>query len=456
MTAKFSVPKSPKMGFTKTFIDALPAAPRGDRYTIIDNDTPHLRLRVTDTGAKTFLMWKRWEKGAASATARAIGQVGVVSLADARATARQWEELRKKGIDPKVLEEQERRKAEEAKRADEERRDKTFATVLDDYLAAKRNRGRRQVAEDEKDFRRECLPKWKSLPISDITKRDIEKVVGSIAARGKKRHAHNVFVKVRALFNWCVKKELIEKSPCRLISPEEFIGEKKSRTRTLNSDEIFALLRALDRTPYPYGPMYKLLLLTGGRLNEIARARWSEIDMGNMGALTIPSERFKSGRTHVIALSADALTVLKTIPRWKPVKDDPRDFLFSAFDGSAPVNGMNKSKKRLDARMLRTLKALARKRGDDPALVELKPWVIHDLRRVVRSGLSELKVTPVIAELILGHSLPALWGTYDTYSFLDEKRDALEKWAAHLRAVTDGEPRESDPPANVLPFRKVS
>ncbi|ESZ04961.1 hypothetical protein X737_36395 [Mesorhizobium sp. L48C026A00] len=42
------------MGFTPFFIDGLPAAPRGDRYTIIDNDTPHLRLRGIESTLRRF------------------------------------------------------------------------------------------------------------------------------------------------------------------------------------------------------------------------------------------------------------------------------------------------------------------------------------------------------------------------------------------------------------------
>ena len=177
------------------------------------------------------------------------------------------------------------------------------------------------------------------------------------------------------------------------------------------------------------GPLYRLLLLTGARLNEVAKATWPEIDT----VLTIPAERFKSGRTNVIALSTDALALLAKLPRWLPVKNNPRHFVFSSVDGSKPVNAMNKAKGDMDKRMIRTLKAMARKRGDDPKIVTLPRWVNHDLRRVVRSGLSELRVAPFVAELILGHELPALWGTYDRFTYLEEKREALEKWADFLR-----------------------
>lgn len=449
--------------FTPTYLNTLPAT--GKAYWVIDKGQPLLRLRITARGDKSFFMWKRWRLSDGSASARTLGpwggetdDAGKATIEAMRAKAMEWDRLRLDGIDPKVQAEETRRKEEAAAEA---LRVVTFGSVMADYLKAKKNKGRRQTDEDEADLRRDCLPLWKETPITSIGQRDIEKMIDRILERGRKagartdrkRHAHNVFVKVRALFNWAVKKGKLEKSPCDLIDAEEEIGEKKPRERELSPDEIFAFLRAVRRMPYPYGPMYHLLALTGARLREISDASWPEVDLAK-GTLTIPASRFKSKRPNTIALSTDAAAVLSALPRWEGTKGDPRHFLFSAFNGSSPINGMSKSKGRLDAKMLRTLRALARRRGEDASEVTLPGWVIHDLRRVVRTGLSELRVAPHVAELVMGHTLPALWGTYDKFTYLEEKREALEKWAAHLRGVVDGEPKEADPPTNVVPFMK--
>ena len=70
-------------------------------------------------------------------------------------------------------------------------------------------------------------------------------------------------------------------------------------------------------------------------------------------------------------------------------------------------------KRDLDRRMLRTLKAMARRRGEDHHAVELPNWVNHDLRRVVRSGLSPLRIPHNVAEAVLAHRPPGIVGTYD-------------------------------------------
>jgi hypothetical protein len=71
--------------------------------------------------------------------------------------------------------------------------------------------------------------------------------------------------------------------------------------------------------------------------------------------------------------------------------------------------------------MLRTLKALARRRGEDPEAVTLPHWTNHDLRRVVRSGLSALRVPHNVAEVVLAHARPGIVGTYDVHEYQDEK-----------------------------------
>ena len=71
----------------------------------------------------------------------------------------------------------------------------------------------------------------------------------------------------------------------------------------------------------------------------------------------------------------------------------------------------------------------------DKELQFAEPWRIHDLRRTVRSGLSLLSVPPHIAELVIGHVAGGIVKVYDTYDYVAEKRDALNRWANHLMRV---------------------
>ena len=90
--------------------------------------------------------------------------------------------------------------------------------------------------------------------------------------------------------------------------------------------------------------------------------------------------------------------------------------------------------------MLRTLRALAKTRGDEPAGVELEPWRNHDIRRTVRTHLSRLKVTEEAREAVMAHVRPGIKGVYDKHEYLDEKREALEAWGNRLQIILYGTP----------------
>jgi hypothetical protein len=104
--------------------------------------------------------------------------------------------------------------------------------------------------------------------------------------------------------------------------------------------------------------------------------------------------------------------------------------------------------------MLRTLRALARRRGDNPEQVRLAPWVNHDLRRVVRTSLSALDVPDHIAEMVLGHGRKGLQRVYDQHRYEAQMRDALCRWAARLRDIV--QPSSGPAPNNVVPIRRES
>ena len=188
-------------------------------------------------------------------------------------------------------------------------------------------------------------------------------------------------------------------------------------------------------------------MLSALRLNEAADANWKEFDFAN-GIWTIPASRMKGknakARAHAVPLTADILALVRAQPRFKR-----GDYLFSTLFGASPAWISDKVKKRIDARMLRTLRALARRRGENPSKVELPRWTNHDIRRTVRSQLSRLKVTEEAREAVLAHARPGIKGTYDLHDYFDEKREALELWAARLTAIVQ------PPPQNVVQIARL-
>jgi integrase len=413
---------------TDRSLRALKPAEAGKHYDVMDDVVRGIGVRASDTGRKTFVLIARYP-GSTNPTRRALGQYGVLTLEQARAKGRRWIELIRKGIDP-AAEEERARLAEQRKRAN------TFAAIAEDFIKDKLP-GERKGAEVARDIAREFIPAWGGRPIAEITPLDVRAVIKAVKDRGAPYQAHNLLGTARRLFAWAIDQHVygIETSPCDRLKPKAIIGKKHPRSRTLSDDELRALWRAAARLPYPYGPLTRMLMITGQRHREVAEATWSEIAR-DLTRWTIPKERFKSDTEHVVPLCDDVRAILAALPRF----GGGNGYLFSTTFGKKPTVISDKVKGRLDARMLRTLKAMARIRGEDPGGVRLEPWVVHDLRRVVRSHLSALRVPDHVAEMVIGHGRQGLQRVYDQHRHINEMGEALHAWALRLRSIVALEP----------------
>jgi integrase len=433
-----------------------------------DSAATGLGIKVTPRGKRIWVAQLRYP-GHKVQTKRTLGTHPALSLSEARAKARAWYDLVKQGIDPEDAEANKRRQVEQARKAEALKVATTFAAVAERYIEQHLGTQRRATA-GAREIRGELVAEWGVRPIASITPADVKALIAQIKARAPYQ-AKNCFGHARTLFKWAVHHDLLEASPVASLEQRwVLVGAKIGpRQRVLSETEIAAFWRAAGRMQYPAGPCYHLLLLLGVRVNELAKARWSElhpelrrlireaqrenrrrIDWATVddGAKlwTIPRERFKSDAEHLVPLSDDACRLLEELPRFAGC-----DFLFTA-NGEAPVWLGNKFKRRLDQRMARTLRALARTRGD-PGQAKVAPWVNHDLRRVVRTNLSALDVADHIAEMVLGHGRKGLQRVYDQHRYQPQIREALARWAARLSQIVALKTL-SPTPANVVTLRQ--
>jgi len=407
---------------TDTYIRTRKPAKPGKRDETMDTTHPRMGLRVTDTGHRSFIYLARFP-GSQNPTRRRLGDYPTTTLEEAHKKARHWDILLAKGIDPR---EEERRLAGEAETAKKAATANVFRARVDDYLAYCEREGHRQRRETARILHRELMPHWGDRPIESITPGEVKGVITEIAERAPYM-AHATLAIAKGFFDWA----LDEASPAAALRPKKVIGKKKPRQRLLDDDEVRALWNGAERMGYPYRDLYRMLLLTGVRLHEAADARWSEIDMSKR-RWVIPPERFKSECYHYVPLSDAAVALLEGLPRFRD-----GDYLFSHNGGQTPVNSFSKAKERLDA-------AMAEELGKAPA-----PWRVHDLRRVVRTGLASLRVPDTVAELVLGHGKRGMQRVYDLEEREPDLREALEKWAAKLRDIV------TPPPDNVRKLREA-
>jgi integrase len=420
-----------------------------------DKRTIGLALLTTPKGKKSWCLNLRYP-GAASQAMRRIGTYPALGLAEARQKAVEWHALVRAGRDPHEEARAAGRLAATARAAEAMRDAQTFGAIGERFIAAKTNR--RKIA-DAREIRRQLIKAWGERPIHAITAADVRPLFERLGA-ATPFEARNAFGHATQIFKWAVHQELLDASPLASLNKRLLFarGTIKPRERVLSDDELRTFWRATRRLGYPYSDFYRLVLLLGVRVQELARARWSEfapqlrtaLRDGNWAALpaearvwTIPEARFKSEVTHTVPLSDAALEILAGLPRWSG------DYLFSHSSGRTPVNNLSGAKTRLDAAMLRTMKAMARMRGEDPRSVTLENFVIHDLRRVVRSHLSAMDVADHIAEMALGQGRKGLARVYDRHRYESQIREALARWATRLAVIAAPTPT----PDNVVAWR---
>jgi integrase len=429
---------------TDRYLRALPPAARGQRVEVYDVRLPGFGIRISDmkdadpsrrgkAGRVTFILYSRFSPGAA-ATRRAIGVYGDgMSLEEARRIAGEWRSLVARGVDPAAIE-AERRALEVRERALRIRH--SFTSVAETFISDKLSKERTgNVAE--RNLRNTFVAAWADRPISEITSLDVLEIINT-KKRTAPKMAGSLLTLLKRFFAWVIDAQIygLTASPCDRLKVKMVAGEMRSRDRRLNDAEIFAFWRATGRMSYPAGAVYRTLLITGLRLNEAAHLSWPELQADT---ITIPAARMKGreGKAveHQVPVTQALQDVIASVPR---VKNAP--FMFSLKAGQKPVTMTGQMKADLDRRMARTLRALAHRRGEDHRAVDLPPWVNHDLRRTVRSGLSALRVPHNVAEAVLAHRPPGIVATYDGHSYLSEKREALEAWARHVASIVDPQP----------------
>ena len=255
--------------------------------------------------------------------------------------------------------------------------------------------------------------------------------------RGSAVNANRLLAVLRRFFNWCVERGHISLSPVEKMKPPT---AETARDRVLSDDELRNAWRAFDRVGHPFGPIAKLLALTGARRDEIAAATWGEIDL-DAKTWTIAKEWSKNGLAHEIPLSDSAVEIIKSLPRVEPARDEKTGkaapaYVFTTTRRST-VSGWDRAKERIDTAIFKVLQNDAEEAGPDPEKVEAPPhWVLHDLRRTAASGMAGLGVAPHVVEAVLNHKSGTIKGVaavYNRYNYAIEKRAALDAWGRKPR-----------------------
>jgi integrase len=419
-------------------------APQAQRREVRDTLAPGLYLVVQPTGAKSWAMrFRRPDGRPAKLTLGAVDLSdreaadepalgGALTLRQARQLANQIDRQRARGVD--VVQEHARRSSEVAY---------TFETAAREFFIEYKvrrwgTRPRRWRGDARLlgfDWPRDGDPaqvepeiiagglaeRWSHKPVTEMDADAIHAVVDEARRRGvpglerrnkgaSENRARKMHSALSVLFKWLLKQRRIASNPVKdLAAP----GAPAPGDRALNDAEIAAFWRGCEQLGAPYGDVLKLLLLTGARLNEVVGMRRSEVS--EAGEWLIPATRAKNHRPNLLPLPSLALDLILSQGR----RADEHVFS-SNPNGTKRLTGWSRAKARLDE------------------LNGIPPWVIHDLRRTASTGMNGIGVQPHVVEAVLNHVSGArrgVAGTYNVAEYRNEKRDALQRWAAHVKRL---------------------
>lgn len=380
-------------------------APASGQAEHADSDVPGLRVRVGATGVKTFILRKRIAGKLRNIT---LGRYDDrrFGLAAARRKARVLVSDLEAG---KPIE-----KATAPTSAAP-----TIRALMPAYLASKSHlRSYREIERIAKGY---IIPELGDRIADAVTRGEVTAFVDRIEAPTMARAVH---AQLSAFYSWAMPRlDALPANPCRDAGRPP---KPRSRDRVLSDDELAALWRYAGTEAAPWGPGFRLLILTGKRREELFAADWSEFDL-KAREWCIPADRVKNDTPDLVPLSAAAVEILEALPR-KGAKLFP-----TRTKARADEAGPSGYSKALDRFRAEVDKALERE-----PLTGKARWSYHDIRRTLGSGLQRLGVRFEVTEAVLNHtsgSRGGIAGVYQRHDWKAEKRAAIEAWGEFVLAL---------------------
>lgn len=367
-------------------------------------DGAGLYLEITPAGGR---YWRMKYRFAGKEKRLAFGVYPAVSLKDARAKRDAAKKVLRAEQDPSVV-----RKVAKA-RAEQEAIN-TLQAVANDWLS--HQAGRWEVVTLERtraSLESDVFPAIGSVPMANVSIRQVMDVVKKIEKRGAAEIAMRVLQRIKAIYRYGVTHQRIDHNPMANLVPSEILKPRKVLHRAaLAPGDLPTFLKKLDAyegDPHTVNAL-RLLMLTAARPGEVRGARWVEFDLP-AELWRIPAERMKMRTEHVIPLQPQAIAILEAM---KPLSGD-RELVFpSPFYPSKPLseNTFNSAMARMGYKYLATA---------------------HGFRALFSTVANEAGWNSDAIERQLAHvERNQVRAAYDRGSRLSERTKLMNWWATYL------------------------
>jgi integrase len=385
------------MRLTASTIKAL-KLPKGVKdFVFFDERLPGFGLRLRASGAKSYLV-----QYAIAGKSRRL-TIGTPAHLDPNAAFDAAKDLLARvrlGFDPVAERDQSRSRASETMGA-------VLPLFMERQRAKQKPRGFQETVRHLEVYAKPLHP----YPVAAIDRRMVANLLLEIADKRGPGASNRCRAALSCFASWAVKRGL---APHNEAAYTDKAIEGGARDRVLTDDELRAIWTALpDDT---YGRVIRLLMLTGCRRDEIGALQWSEADLKS-ALISLPPERTKNSRPHIVPLSPPALAILAAQPR-------TGDLVFSGTKGG--FQNWSRHKDALDERITeREAKPLA-------------PWRLHDFRRSLSTWLHENGAAPHVVESLLGHVglyKSGVSATYNLAEYRGERTRWLTRWGEHVTGL---------------------
>jgi integrase len=365
---------------TQRVVDAA-KAPKAGQIFIRDSDLTGFALRITESGAKSFI----WEGRVRGRVRRiTLGAYPGLSVLAARREAIKVRSAIAEGRDPSLEREA-------------QRREPTFGDLADEYMERHAKLHKRSWKDDHRMVNR-YLSGWKNRKLSDIGPNDVARLHQTVG----REHGHYAANRTLALLGTMFT---IARDWRLFLGPNPTEGTKtfreEKRERFLSPDELKRVNDALAQEPNEYWRAYfPLSLLLGTRKSELLAARWADIDL-EQRTWRLPMT--KAGRSHLLPVPVPAVEILRSLP-----SRDKSDWVFPGAGATGHLAEPKKAWQRIRARA---------------GVPDVR---IHDLRRTLGSWLAGQGYSLPLIGRALNHSNVATTQIYARLD-LDPVREALER-----------------------------
>ena len=395
---------------------ALKVAKAKDKaYKLTDGQG--LYLEVMPTGSK---LWRLKYRFAGVEKRLALGAYPAIPLQQARQKRDEARKLLAEGIDPG----EQKKAVKQAQKAEGQ----TFETLAREWFAYNAPRWADSTAYKAKLYlENDLLPVIGMRPVSAITRPELVELVRKVEARGTLNAAGKIRQWLHQIFRYGLAKGVVETNPATDLDVVAAPAKAARHHPHVSFAELPELLDKLDAANINTLTRcaIRLLALTAVRPGELRAAPWSEFNL-DAAVWTIPKERMKARRPHVVPLPRQAVAILRQLQ--EITGQYPLVFAGQQNpDRPMSENTVNKA--------LRIMGYQDRQTG-------------HGFRHLLSTELNGRGYNRDWIERQLAHGdNDEIRDTYNHATYLEQRRQMMQDWADSIDALCSG--------ANVVPLRKA-